>query len=257
MVDTIEKAFISERAGLCIVDFLADEVGLSKAKIKDCLIKGGVWLKRDDLPPERVKQAKTQVKLDDEIHIYYDALLLKQKAPLLSLVEDHQQYSIWMQPEGLMTQVSLYSDHLMLDSVLLKSIAQDRDCFLLCPSVRLDSGLLLLVHTRNAAARFQQMEDDSTIVRQLELKLFGRLSALSSALVDLSTEGDVSELKVTTSAAVLMVVNSQEYELDIEEIIQEFMQDADSADFSDRTELSCMKLQFTCPLTGELRQYQV
>lgn len=250
---TLEKAFISDRASLSIAEFLADETSLSKAKIKDCMAKGGVWLKRDDQEPLRIKKHKAEIKLDDEVHIYYDELLLKQQAPLLKLLDDQQQYSIWLQPEGLMRQVSLYSDHLMLETVLEKSLPAALDCHLLLPSLLLDSGLLLLVHTRNAAVKFQQMEEEEQIQRTLRLEFYGEMRAIKPLLED-TLAGDI---QVTDASAV--IIQAQCYELDIDAAIDEQLQmlsSDDADDFSNRVEINCSQLHFTCPISKEARHYK-
>ena len=256
MTSILAKAFISERAGLSIIDFLSDETGLSKAKVKDCASKGGVWLQRGEDDPQRIKLSKDNVKLDDEIHIYYDADLLKQKPLSLQQLADFDQYSIWRQPEGVMTTMSLYSDHLMLQSILLKQIPQERDCHLLLPSFHFSSGVLLVAHTRNMAARFQAMEDAAEIERALHVDCFGEMKVLPEMLCDL-LPAEHMDVQVLDDKVSLAINPSQEYELEVLEAMQELELKIPQEAFDDRVELHVSLLQFTCPLTGELRSYKI
>ena len=255
MSQILQQAFHSQRAGISIVDYLADEVELSKAKIKDCLSKGGVWIKRLDEEPQRVKMAKTMVKLDDEIHIYYDEDLLKQKAAVLELLDDQQQYSVWMQPEGVMAHQSLFSDHLSLESVLLRSIDQQRDCYLMLPCINLSSGLLLVVHTRNAAAKIQQLEEQMFIHRQLEVQLYGKMQGISAELAELL--GETVSMHTTADCVSLTIDEAQRCELDVDALIEEAQLEIDEDSYADRAGVICTKLQFTCPMTGEPREYSL
>ena len=89
---SIEKAFISDRAELTILEFLTDEVSLSKKKLKDCLFKGGVWLQRNKNEPLRLREPRYEIKEGDEIHIYYDEDYLKLPSPRLELIQPRARY---------------------------------------------------------------------------------------------------------------------------------------------------------------------
>ena len=151
----IEKAFISDRAGITIVDFLADETLLSKAKIKDCMRKGGVWLKRDNLHPERIRKASQHVKLNDEIHLYFDEQLLKTPTPLLEKIEVRADLSLWFRP-ALKEELTLFSDHLSFERALEASLDKSVDCYHAFPIIPYVQGPIVLAHSNRAASILEE-----------------------------------------------------------------------------------------------------
>ncbi|MCK5881819.1 MAG: hypothetical protein KAG18_08080 [Sinobacterium sp.] len=166
----IEKAFISERAELTILEFLLDEISLSKKKLKDCLFKGGVWIKRAEDEPFRVRATDFAIKEGDEIHIYYDEHYLKLSAPKLLLQEQHQDISIWVKPEGISESISLYSDHLNFDRCLELSLPKDQDCHLMFPLIAYCDGPVIIAHSRHSASKLQQWIDTASISFDIEGK---------------------------------------------------------------------------------------
>jgi len=159
---TFERAFHSDRAGVSIADFLADELPLSKSRIKEAMQKGAVWLHREDCEPERVRKSKEKVKLRDEIHIYYDEDFLSIQLPSLRLVEMTEQFSIWHKPDGILQAVNLYGDHLSLERLIERDIPHEIDCYFVDPVNGEVSGLMVVAHTE-AMAKYlekQSLQND-------------------------------------------------------------------------------------------------
>lgn len=256
MPKLLEKAFISDRAGLSIVDFLADEVNLSKAKIKTCVSKGGVWVKRVDEDPERLHDTKFIVKTDDEIHIYYDEDLLSYKPQNLEIVADRGQYSIWSIPEGLMTEVSLYSDHLSFEAALERSVPLERDCYLLIPETPLPNSIILVAHSRSMAAKLSALEDQMLVGRDMVLRLYGRSKALISDLRQLDVGENMRE-EACLDVHTVIFKQAQFYEQALFEMIEQWQDASDSNDYADRVDVIYSSLTFTCPMTGESQHFAI
>ena len=174
----IKKAFISERAGLSVADFLADEVPLSKAKIKLAMHKGAVWLLASGTDePQRVRRAKTLVKLGDEIHLYYDSDYLAIDLPALQPVDDQGFVSFWLRPQGISSVVSLWGDHLSIERLIERDLPADKDCYWLYPTEIDCSGLVIIAHSRNIASKLQAAVDNQCCKKQYQLELPFRLTA--------------------------------------------------------------------------------
>lgn len=164
----IEKAFISEQSELTILEFLIEEISLSKKRLKDCLFKGGVWLKRDSNEPQRIRQIDFSIKEGDEIHIYYDAHYLSMNTPKMTLIEQAQDISVWQKPEGISETISLYSDHLNFDRVIELSLPKEQDCYLIYPVIAYCDGPALIAHSRRSASKVQNWIDSGSIHFSIE-----------------------------------------------------------------------------------------
>ena len=147
MNHVIEKAFISEQQGLSISDFLKQETGLSKTKLKDVSKKGGIWLLREPNEPERIRDHHFAIDVGDEIHIYYDPEYLALVQPKLDIFHQEQDWSIWVKPEGVNDQTNLFSDHLSLERVIDNSLDRGIDCYSVLPNLPFSTGKLILTHS--------------------------------------------------------------------------------------------------------------
>jgi tRNA pseudouridine32 synthase/23S rRNA pseudouridine746 synthase len=140
-----------------ICNFLAAETGLSKSKIKGAMQKGAVHLKRPGRSRKRIRRAKATLRRGDRIELYYDAAILATVPPPARCLEDRSHYSVWYKPAGLMTQGTLFGDHCALVRQVEKFFDLQRPVF---PVHRLDreaTGLLILAHSRDAAARLSAL----------------------------------------------------------------------------------------------------
>ena len=153
-----------------------------------------------------------------------------------------------------MPDTSLYSDHLMLESVLEKSLARDIDCYWLSPELAMNSGLVLLVHTRNASSKFQQLEEQGEIERDYQLQLHGNMLPLKTQLQALL--GDHCCLvQETSNSAEYTLSDAQHYEADVLDLLDMQLQSIDTQAYDDRFSLRCSRLSFRCPVNGELKDY--
>jgi len=90
-----------EQASL-LADFLVSKSGLSKAKIKECMEKGGVWVRRDGRKESRYRKAKTLLRTGDSVSLYYDEGILCLTPNRPQLIADHLDYSVWDKPPGVL-----------------------------------------------------------------------------------------------------------------------------------------------------------
>ena len=81
--------------------FLSRETGLSKARVKDAMNKGAVWLRRVGRGRLRVRRAAAGLRPGDVIEFFHDAELLSREPSSASCVMDRELYCIWHKPAGL------------------------------------------------------------------------------------------------------------------------------------------------------------
>ena len=92
------------------IERLQQATGLSKQRIKLAMTQGAVWVTRGR-NTRRLRRAKRQLRVGDEVHLYYDAGILAEIPAEPSLVADVGAYSVWNKPYGLRSQGSKWGDH--------------------------------------------------------------------------------------------------------------------------------------------------
>lgn len=153
--------FTVTQAEQTALDLLAEGTGLSKQRIKDAMNKGAVWwtLKGKTL---RLRRATKVLYKGSRIQFFYDEQVLARKPEIATLIYDAGNYSIWFKPPGMLSQGSQWGDHCSIlrwvevNGQFTQGRAQ-RDCFLVH---RLDgdaSGLIILAHDSQAAAKLSTL----------------------------------------------------------------------------------------------------
>ena len=166
--------------GTAVCDYLASETGLSKSKIKAAMIKGAVHIKRKGRGRKRIRRATTPLRLGDRIELYYDADILSIQPPAARCLSDHPHYSVWFKPAGLMTQGTAYGDHCALVRQAQQHFGRHRSVF---PVHRLDreaSGLVLVAHSRDAAAELSKLFRQHDIEKRYLTTVSGRVGHVAS-----------------------------------------------------------------------------
>ena len=130
-------------------DALARVSGLPKARIKDAMGKGAVWLKRGK-DANRLRRSTATLRSGDSLTLYYNPDILALAPPPPLLVADERAYSVWDKPAGLLAQGSREGDHCSLLRIAEQQL--NREAFLVHRLDREASGLMLIAHTRKAAA---------------------------------------------------------------------------------------------------------
>lgn len=158
------------------VDLLAEVSGLSKNTIKRCLEKGAVWLgkmiaTKFDEPtqiyskPRRLRRAKSVLQVGDRLFLNYDAAVLASECPVAQLIADEGIYSIWYKPPGMLCQGSKWADHCTLNRWAEKHLEPQRPAFIVHRLDRMASGLVVLAHSKSAAAALSQQFSDRQVVK--------------------------------------------------------------------------------------------
>lgn len=154
-------------------DFLANRSGLSKSSIKDAMNKGAVWLKRKGLGRMRLRKAAFLLKKGDILELHYDSRVLSIVPPSASLLLDYGHYSIWFKPAGLLTQGTEYGDH---GTLLRQAEVHFKSRRKIFPVHRLDreaSGLIMIAHSRKAAAELSRLFAGHSVVKRYQVEVLG------------------------------------------------------------------------------------
>lgn len=171
-------------------DILAGRTGISKAKIKDAMNKGAVWVARSRGKRVRLRRAKAQVRPGDTLELYYDGKLLALEPPPAVCIRDLGHYSIWYKPAGLLTQGTNYGDHCSLTRRAEIFFNPKRPVYLVHRLDREASGLVLLAHSKEAAAKLSLLFKNNQVEKRYRIEVLGDLAKKNrSGTIDLPIDG--------------------------------------------------------------------
>jgi tRNA pseudouridine32 synthase/23S rRNA pseudouridine746 synthase len=170
---TIQTIFEAPQAEP-LADFLARTSGLSKGKIKDAMAKGAVALKKQNRGQlRRARRATSLLQRGDYLELHYDeAILTLVPAPAVCL-SDQQHYSVWHKPSGLLAQGNAWGDHVSLLRQVELFFQPPREAFLVHRLDREVAGVMLIAHTRMAAARLSELFQQQRLQKYYRAEIRG------------------------------------------------------------------------------------
>lgn len=169
------KAVLTSGPSGIISDYLSVKTGLSKSKIKDSMNKGAVWLKKRNGPLRRIRRASTTLFPGDYVEFYYHEKTLALSPPSARCLNDLKQYSVWFKPAGLLAQGTRFGDHCSLIRQAELFFRPSREAFLVHRLDREAAGIMLLAHTKEAAARLSGLFHNNLIVKKYHVEVLGDL----------------------------------------------------------------------------------
>lgn len=181
------------------LDALAAATQLPKARLKDALNKGAVWLhaRGKEL---RLRRATKILRRGDRLALYYDTELLALEPLQPQLIADEKNYSVWNKPAGMLAQGTRYGDHCALLRHCEKFFEPARDCFLVHRLDREAEGLMLIAHTRKATDAFSQLWQRRDIKKQYRVIVHGKLGEIGERkIIDVMLDDKPSETHIEVS----------------------------------------------------------
>ncbi len=118
--------------------------------------KGAVWLTRGK-STQRLRRASKKLISGQTLHLYYDADILAQTDFTAYLIADENDFSVWYKPSGMLSQGSKYGDHTAIYRWAETHLLPQRNAFLVHRLDRATSGLILIAHSKKAAAALAQL----------------------------------------------------------------------------------------------------
>ncbi|MDA8082979.1 MAG: RluA family pseudouridine synthase [Nitrospiraceae bacterium] len=179
MEPIIKKITVPQGARRTAADILVAESGLPKARIKDAMNKGAVWMQRGAAKPNRLRKVTALTKPGDRLEMYYDAEVLSKKPPPAQCISDQVHYSVWFKPPGLLAQGTMYGDHCSIMRQAEVFFGMKREIYLVHRLDREASGLMLLAHSSRAAAALSEVFRNNRITKTYSTEVRGNLPATS------------------------------------------------------------------------------
>lgn len=191
---------VEDSDALIAIDFLVDNIELSKSKLKDMMNKGAVWLVDGKKGKRRrLRRAMTDITPGDRFEVFYDQDLLAIKPPLPRLIADETHYSVWDKPPGVLSQGTDWGDHAALPRLVELYFNPRREVFLIHRLDREASGLMILAHSRKAAAQLSQLfAEGDAVTKRYRVEVLGDIKdegVINSPIEDKSALTRFKKLK--------------------------------------------------------------
>jgi len=189
----IFKATVAPGQAVPLSEFLTAQTGLSRTKVKDAMNKGAVWLKRKNNKMKRLRRASTSLSPGDQVEIYYDSKLLELQPPNAVCLSDQKHYSVWLKPAGMLAQGTQYGDHCSLMRQAELYFRSLREVFLVHRLDREAAGLMLLAHSKDAAAKLSELFKNNLITKTYHVEVLGNPGEKGlKGAIDLALDGKPS-----------------------------------------------------------------
>jgi len=193
------KTTVSAGTSESACDFLSVKTGLSKARIKDAMNKGAVRIKKKSGGMKRLRRASAALMQGDRIEMYYDRELLSLQPPEARCLSDQKHYSVWFKPSGLLAQGTQYGDHCSLMRQAELYFQSAKKIFLVHRLDREASGIMLLAHSKDAAAKLSELFQKNLVSKKYLVGVLGDLGEkYRHGTIDLPLDGkpSLTEFKV-------------------------------------------------------------
>lgn len=147
------------------IDCLAAQFSLSRQKLKLLMQNGAVWLENAQ-GIHRLRRAKKMLQPGDSLHVYYDEVIQQAQPLPAQLVADEGAYSVWNKPSGMYSQGTRWGDHCSIYRYAETHLQPQRAAFIVHRLDRAASGLILLAHTKQAAAALSRLFEQHEIYKK-------------------------------------------------------------------------------------------
>jgi len=173
--DHFEAHVPVESSNYGAVDLIQGATGLSKQRIKLAMTQGAVWLTRGR-NTRRLRRARRALRVGDEIHLYYDAVILAEKPLAPTLIADVGGYSVWRKPCGMRSQGSKWGDHCTVVRWAERHLLPERSAFTVHRLDRAANGLILVAHSKGIAASLAKIFRERRIEKRYRAVVVGDFS---------------------------------------------------------------------------------
>ncbi|MCG7530455.1 RNA pseudouridine synthase [Psychrobium sp. MM17-31] len=248
---------------------LEHDLSLSKAQIKQVMQKGAVWL-TDKGKTKRLRRAKTQLQVGQELHLYYNEAALSDDFVHPQLISDCGDYSVWYKPSGMMSQGSKWGDHSTIARFAELNLTPQRPAFLVHRLDRATQGIILVAHSRRGVRELTALFEQRNITKKYQAVINGHFDGVKTY------KTDIDGRSAYTKATLLRYNSDNDYSLlDVEigtgrkhQIRKHLSEDGfaivgdrlygdvlDNADYD--LQLCAYHLSFNCPLSDKAQQFEV
>lgn len=267
MSEPLELHIPIDKTDLIAVEVLSEQSGLSKQKVKQLMQKGAVWLTKGQ-HTQRLRRAKKTLQLGDELHLYYNESVIEQEPTPAQLIADEVDYSIWYKPYGMHSQGSKWGDHCSIGRWVEQHLEPQRNAFVVHRLDRAASGLILIAHSKKVANSLSALFAKRQINKCYQAVVEGIVEAEPIAVTEPVDEKKAishiqcldTDVPKNRSLVAIKIETGRKHQirkhlahLGYPIVGDRLYGNADELDL----QLTAVSLSFTCPLSGQIKQYEL
>ena len=177
------------------VDLLAIASPISKVKIKRAMTAGAVWITKGS-KTTRLRRAKAPLQSGSKLHLYYNEHVLNTAPIAPTLIADERIFSVWYKPSGLLSSGSKFGDHCAINRWIELNHQPQRPSFIVHRLDRFASGLIVLAHTKQAAADLSAQFRNRSVEKIYQVVCMGIVDRDYLINEELDGKGALSIVKV-------------------------------------------------------------
>lgn len=247
-------------------DWLSQETGLPKGRIKLAMANGSVQVKKPNSKWQRLRRATASLPMGTDIRFFYNPHLLAIKPVMPELVDDRRRYSVWFKPPGVMSQGNEWGDHCSILRLVELHFKNQRKVF---PVHRLDQeacGLILIAHDKKTAAQLGELFSGRDIekhyrvrvegkwnldVKRIEIPLDDKLAITNVSVIDENDDSTLLSVNIETG-------RKHQIRRHLSQMGHAVRGDAQyGVKNSQILHLAATKLSYQCPVQGRLTTYEL
>jgi len=252
------------------IDILARETGLSRNKLKDAMNKGAVQLQRGSGQRKHLRRASSRLQSGDQLIFNYDPEVLALLPAPAKRLWQCREYSLWYKPPGLLAQGNEYGDHACLLRQVELADPRRKPVYLVHRLDREASGLMLIAHNRSTAGKLSRLFQSQQVKKEYAVTVLGRPSESQAEirlpldgkpayteyeLLDHDASSNTSHLRVR-----IMTGRTHQIRRHLNMLGYPVLGDPRYGQGNKNSaglQLCAVRLAFTCPLTQQLRDFDL
>ena len=268
MIEKFNKHLTVESDNITAIDILAEHTDFSRQKLKQIMKQGAVWLTQGQ-STRRIRRASKKLSPGQIVHLYYNAQILQETDFAAQLIADEGDYSVWFKPSGMLSQGTKYGDHSAIYRWAETHIQPQRNAFLVHRLDRATRGLILIAHSKKAAAALAKLFSQRAIHKHYKALVKGTLQA--PITINKTLENKTAVTKILSAE---ILYDGQYSLLDIQLLtgrkhqIRQHLSSlgypivgdrlyANEKEYNTNLCLSAYKIQFTSPFDQQKKHYEL
>lgn len=148
-----------------------------------CIENGALWLETGKRI-SRLNKPDTPLKQKNRLYLYCSETTLTECPYQPQLIEDHQSFSLWFKPAGMLSQGSKWGDHWALYRWIEQHYWKDRRCFISHRLDRYTSGLMLVAHDADINRKLHRLFESRQVRKTYRAIVAGMLQAGETRYID-------------------------------------------------------------------------
>jgi tRNA pseudouridine32 synthase/23S rRNA pseudouridine746 synthase len=261
------------------ISALTKQCALSTNVIKHSINQGALWLTRNN-KTQRYRRIKKPLKMNDQLHFYYNEAILSQVPAPAKLIADLTDYSVWYKPFGMLSQGTKWSDHCSIARWAQQHLTPERPVFIVHRLDKAATGLIIIAHSKKAVRALTAMFESRDEVKYQLTKHYqiivhgnhsnnkqpqvitqdidGKKSKSTFALENYDKENDLSLLAVKIDSGRKHQIRIHAANIGLP-VVGDRLHGDKTKHYQDELnlQLSAVELSFICPLSNTQRLFKL